>query len=64
MEGLNELASGLRYAVFDAPDSKDWGRLRTEAPPVLNNRLVVLYDMNNVQNPQRKFKRTLLKEEF
>lgn len=64
MEGLNELASGLRYAVFDAPDSKDWGRLRTEAPPVLNNRLAVLYDMNNVQNPQRKFKRTLIKEEF
>lgn len=64
MENLNELSSGLRYAIFDAPDSKDWGRLRTEAPVALSGKLAVLYDSLNSVNPQRKFKRTLLKEEF
>lgn len=64
MENLNDLVSGMRYAIFDAPDGKDWARLRTEAPPVLNDKLAVLYDALNTQNPQRKFKRTLLREEF
>lgn len=64
MEGMNDLLSGLRYAIFDAPDSKDWGRLRAEAPPSLSNNLAVLYDTLDSQNPQRKFKRTLLREEL
>lgn len=64
MEGLNDLNSGLRYGLFDAPDGRDWARMRTEAPPVLNDKLAVLLDAVNLQNPQRKFKRTLLHSEF
>lgn len=64
LDSLNDLNSGLRYGIFDSPDSKDWVRMRTEAPPTLKDALVVLYDSMNTTNPQRKFKRTLLKEEF
>lgn len=64
MEGLNDLTSGMRYCIFDAPDSKDWGRMRTEAPVALSERLAVLYDTLNTQTPQSKFKRTLLRDEF
>lgn len=64
LEGLNELMSGLRYAIFDAPDGKDWGRLRQDAPTALSSKLAVLCDFMDTQNPQRKFKRTLLREEF
>ncbi len=60
MEGLNDLQSGLRYAIFDSPDSKDWARLRTEAPSSLLDSLAVLYDSLDPINPQKKFKRTLL----
>lgn len=64
MEGLNELISGLRYVVFDTPDSRDWGRMRTEEPATLSGNLALLYDNLNTDNPQRKFKKTLLREEF
>ena len=64
MDGVNDLVSGLRYAIFDAPDSKDWTRLRTEAPGSLGDKLSVLYDSLDARNPQRKFKRTLLRPEF
>lgn len=64
MEGLNDLVSGLRYAVFDMPDNRDWNRLRTEEPSSLRGNLALLYDSLDSENPQRKFKRTLLKEEF
>lgn len=64
MEGLNDLVSGLRYAIFDAPEAKDWGRLRTEAPAVLSSKLAVLFDNMDASNSQKKFKVTLLKEEF
>lgn len=64
MEGLNDLNSGIRYAIFDTPDSRDWGRLRVDAPASVNSRLAVLYDSLNTSNPLRKFKRTLLKEEI
>lgn len=64
IENLNELASGLRYAIFDAPDGKDWARLRQDAPAALSNKLSVLADFMDTQNPQRKFKRTLLREEI
>lgn len=64
IEGLNDLNSGLRYAIFDTPDSRDWGRLRVDAPTSVNGRLAVLYDSMNTANPLRKFKRTLLREEF
>lgn len=64
MEGINDLQSGLRYAIFDVPDSRDYGRLRTEAPGSLGDKLAVLYDALDTRNPQRKFKRTLLRPEF
>lgn len=64
MDNINDLLSGLRYAIFDAPDSKDWARLRTEAPGSLGNKLAVLYDNLDNVTPQRKFKRTLLRPEF
>ncbi len=64
MENLNDLLSGLRYVIFDTPDGKDWGRMRTEAPVSQSGKLAILYDSLNTQNPQRKFKRTLLREEF
>ena len=63
MENLNDLYSGLRYAIFDSPESKDWGRLRAEPPVKLSSKLGVLYDTQNVDFPQRKFKTTLLNEE-
>lgn len=64
LDSLNDLSSGLRYAIFDAPDSKDWMRMRTEAPGSLNNRLAVLYDSMDPIDSQKKFKCTLLKSEF
>ncbi len=64
MENLNELSSGLRYVVFDAPDTKDWTRMRTEAPAEVKPVLVVLYDAMDMAEPQRKFKRTLLRDEI
>lgn len=64
MDGLTDLVSAIRYAIFDVPDPKDWGRLRTEEPRSLNSRLALLFDNLNNDNPQRKFKRTLLKPEF
>lgn len=64
MEGLTDLVSGLRYTIFDAPDSKDWGRLRTEEPASLNSKLALIYDNLDNDTPQKKFKRTLLREEF
>lgn len=64
MDGLNDLVSGLRYAIFDTPDSKDWVRLRTEAPAALKDVLSVVYDSLDTRMPQRKFKRTLLRPEF
>ena len=62
LEGLNDLYSGLRYAIFDSPESKDWTRMRTEAPAALSEKLAVLFDNMNTSNPQRKFKCTLLEE--
>lgn len=64
MEGLNDLTSGLRYVIFDSPDTKDWARMRTEPPASLSSKLAVLFDNTDSEKPQRKFKRTLLKEEY
>lgn len=64
MEGLNDLVSGIRYTIFDSPDSKDWGRMRTEEPASLNSKLSLLFDNLDNDNPQKKFKRTLLREEI
>ncbi len=64
MDSINDLVSGLRYAIFDTPDSKDWARLRTESPGELNSKLSVLYDNMDTTSPQRKFKCTLLHPEF
>lgn len=61
---MQSLNSAIRYVIFDNPDSRDWGRFRTEAPRELKSMLAVLYDNTDADNPQRKFKRTLLKEEF
>lgn len=58
-DGLNDLANAIRYSLFDMPDSKDWTRLRTEAPAELSSKLVVLYDSQDYDNPQKKFKRTV-----
>lgn len=63
-EGLGDLNSGLRYRIFDAPDAREWGRLRVEEPIALNARLALIADSVDSTNAQRKFKRTLLKEEF
>lgn len=64
MEGLNELSTGLRYVIFDTPDSRDWTRMRSEEPRSVSDKLAILFDNLNTTNPQRKFKRTLLREEF
>jgi len=64
MDGLNELSSGLRYAIFDSPDARDYTRLRTEPPATLGGRLALLFDNINSEYPHRKFKRTLLHEEL
>ena len=61
---LNSLNSALRYVIFDNPDTRDWGRFRTEAPRELKSMLALLFDNTDSDNPQRKFKRTLLKEEI
>ena len=61
---LQSLNSAIRYVIFDNPDTRDWGRFRTEAPRELKSMLAVLFDNTDSDNPQRKFKRTLLKEEF
>lgn len=64
MEGLTDLVSGIRYTIFDSPDTKDWGRMRADEPTSLNGRLALLYDSLDNDNPQKKFKRTLLRDEF
>lgn len=64
MEGLTSLVSGIRYTIFDLPDSKDWGRMRTDEPRELKSVLALLFDNMDNDVPQKKFKRTLLKEEF
>lgn len=64
MEGLNELVSGMRYAIFDSPDSRDYGRLRTEEPATLGGRLALLYDSIDTDHPHKKFKRTLARPEL
>lgn len=64
MEGVTDLVSGLRYTIFDAPDARDYGRLRTDAPATLGSKLALLFDSIDGENAQRKFKRTLLKEEL
>ncbi len=61
LDSINDLVSGLRYAIFDMPDSKDWTRMRTEPPAKLMDTLAVLYDSMETRSPQRKFKRTLLR---
>lgn len=63
MEGLTDLVSGFRYTIFDLPDTKDWARMRTEAPFKVAPVLSVLFDIMDNENPQKKFKRTLLREE-
>ena len=63
MEGVTSLVSGLRYTIFDSPDSKEWGRARAEEPRELKPVLALLFDSVDSANPQRKFKRTLLREE-
>lgn len=62
MEGLTDLISGVRYTIFDLPDSRDWTRMRTEPPVELKDNLAVVYDSLD-SSGQKKFKRTLLKEE-
>ena len=64
MDGLNSLVSGLRYVIFESPDSKDWARMRTEAPAALNSRLALLFDTMDADTPQKKFKHTLLRPEI
>lgn len=59
-DGLTDLNSALRYVIFDSPDKKDWGRLKTEEPRSQSPRLSILYDSIDTQNAQRKFKCTLL----
>lgn len=64
MESLNGLSSGIRYSIFDMPDSKDWARLKAEEPRELKSMLALLNDNMDSDNTQRKFKRTLLREEI
>lgn len=64
MEGLTGLVSGIRYTIFDVPDSKDWSRMRTEEPRELKSVLALLFDNMDNEVPQKKFKRTLLREEL
>lgn len=64
LEGLNDLVSGLRYAIFDQPDTRDWGRMRTEAPASLGATTALFYDAMDTSDPLKKFKRTLLHEDF
>lgn len=64
MEGLTDLNSGLRYVIFDSPDSKDYARVRTDEPASLNSKLSLLFDSLDNDQPQKKFKRTLLREEI
>lgn len=64
MEGLTSLVSAVRYSIFDMPDSKDWGRLRVDEPRELKPVLALLNDNMDTEMPQKKFKRTLLKEEL
>lgn len=59
MEGLNDLSTAVRYTVFDVPDSKDWQRMRTEAPDV-KECLVVLFDSQDTTDPLKKYKRSVL----
>lgn len=63
-DGLSDLVSGLRYTIFDTPDKKDWGRLKTEEPKSQSSTLAVLYDSLNNVRPQCKFKCTLLRPQF
>lgn len=63
MEGLTDLLSGLRYIIFDMPDSKEWGRTRVDEPRELKSMLALLNDNMDSDNPQKKFKRTLLHAE-
>lgn len=64
MEGLTSMVSAIRYAIFDLPDGKEWGRLRADEPRELRPMLALLNDNLDSEMPQKKFKRTLLKEEF
>ena len=64
MDSLSDLVSGVRYTIFDMPDSRDWGRMRTDAPAALNSKLALVYDSMDSENPHKKFKRTLLREEI
>lgn len=64
LEGLNSLASGIRYSIFDMPDSKDWGRMKVDEPRELKPVLALLNDNMDADMPQKKFKRTLLHEEI
>lgn len=62
MEGLTELVSAFRYAIFDLPDIRDYSRMKTEEPRELRDNLALIYDSSAVEGKQRKFKRTLLQE--
>lgn len=65
MENLTpSWTSAIRYAIFDLPDSKDWGRLKVDEPTELKDMLALVSDYMDSTNPQKKFKRTLLKPEF
>ena len=64
MDGLNSLATAVRYTIFDMPDGKDWSRMRAEEPRELKPVLALLFDNADSANPQRKFKRTLLRDEL
>lgn len=64
MTDLTDLVSGVRYTIFDQPDSKDYGRMRTEEPASLGGKLALLYDNMDTANPHKKFKRTLIREEY
>lgn len=63
MDELTGLVPGIRFTIFDMPDSRDWGRMRTEAPVEVKDNLAVLNDALSNSDLQ-KFKRTLLKEEI
>lgn len=64
MEGITGMVSAIRYAIFDMPDGKEWGRLRADEPRELKPILALLNDNLDADMPQKKFKRTLLKDEF
>lgn len=59
LEGITELKSGVRFTIFDVPDTRDWGRIGADEPRDMPAILACLYD-SLTKDKLYKFKRTVL----